>query len=110
MALTVERHSGTLRCLRPLPCRCTQAARSSNYHITDLDPDDLGHARARVVKHQEEHMVTLTDPCSIRRVDHGQHLLAGQVAEHRPLEALHGYAERTLDDLQRRHIPVGQQT
>jgi hypothetical protein len=28
-AFTVERHSGIVRCLRPLPCRCTQAAPSS---------------------------------------------------------------------------------
>ena len=28
-AFTVERHSGIVRCLRPLPCSCTRAAPSS---------------------------------------------------------------------------------
>ncbi|MNT65803.1 hypothetical protein D3C72_2038120 [compost metagenome] len=51
-------------------------------------------------------MVTPADPRFIGRIDYGQHFLAGQVAEHRALETLCGYAERALDHQQGRHIPT----
>lgn len=75
-------------------------------HITDLDPGDFGHARARAVEHQEERVITPADSSFVRRVDYGQHLLAGQIAKHQALETSHGYAERAFDHLQRRHIPA----
>lgn len=52
-------------------------------------------------------MIALADPGSVWRADHCQHLIAGQVTKHRSLEALHRNPEGALNDLQRRHVPVG---
>ena len=69
------------------------------HDISDLDRGDLRDASPGVVEHQEQHMVPLANPGSVRRADYRQHLIAGQVAEHRSLEALHRNPEGALDHL-----------
>ena len=51
-------------------------------------------------------MIPLAQPGFIRRADHRQHLLAGQIAEHRALETFYRDAQGTFDHLQRCHVPV----
>jgi hypothetical protein len=53
-------------------------------------------------------MVSLPCPCGhVRRVENRLHLRAGEEAEHRPIEPLHRYGQRLLDDSQRRQVVMG---
>src|SRR5271166_4652162 len=51
-------------------------------------------------------MVALAEPSAVSHADYGDHLLARKEAEHWPLEALRGHPEGSLNDVQRRDIPV----
>src|SRR5450759_5863001 len=47
---TVDRHNGTARCFRPLPCKCTKAAPSSTTSATRI-PVSYTHLRAHETRH-----------------------------------------------------------
>ena len=49
-------------------------------------------------------MIALRSPGTARLSHHRQHFFARQETEHRTLEALHRHAQRSLDDVQRRHV------
>ena len=51
-------------------------------------------------------MITLAQPRITRFPDHRQHLLTGQVAEHRTLETLDRNSQGALDHLERCYVPV----
>ena len=65
----------------------------------DVQPGDLGDAGAGVVEHGEEDGVALPAPGGpVGRVDDRRDLVAGQVAEDGPVEALDGNREDALRD------------
>jgi hypothetical protein len=66
----------------------------------------ISDTRAGVVEQLEEQVIALAGPGRRWCVNHGEHLLAGQITEHGALETLHGDAERAFNDLERRHIPA----
>ena len=76
-----------------------QRGRSIEKHVGDAQTGDLGDASARVVEHGEEDGVALSAPGGpVGSVDDRSALVAGQVAENGPVEALDGNREDALRD------------
>ena len=99
--------SGMTRCLRPLPCRCT-AVWPVQQHVTDLQAGEFGDAGAGVVGGGEQDRVAPSAPgaavgCGQDRGD----LFAGQVAEHRPVEAFGRDGQHACGDRQRGRVADG---
>ena len=76
-----------------------QRGRPVEEHVGDVQTGDLGDAGAGVVEHGEEDGVALPAPSGpVGRVDDRGDLVAGQVAEDGPVEALDGNREDALRD------------